>query len=102
MIFGFLFPKLNASLGSLDEFNAMMQVFHDPAKDKFTIGNLWEKGVAIFNTVTAIDDIAGKIRLAIDDLEHSRIVPNEYNRYYAVPYLLRSQISKGNFKPIKL
>lgn len=102
MIFGFLFPKLNASLGSLDEFNAMMQVFHDPAKDKLTIGNLWEKGVAIFNTVTSVNDIPGKIKLAMEDLEHSRIVPNEYNRYYAVPYLLRSQISKGNFKPIKL
>lgn len=102
MIFGFLFPKLNASLGSLDEFNEMMQVFHDPNQDEFSLSNLWDKGVAIFNTITSINDISGKIKLAMDDLEHSRIVPNEYNRYYATPYLLRSQIFKGNFKPIKL
>ncbi|AZZ35398.1 hypothetical protein CIK05_00805 [Bdellovibrio sp. qaytius] len=101
MIFTFLFPKLSASLGNLDEFNEMMTAFHDPAKDEITLANMWDKSIAIFNVVTSVHDISGKISLALDDLEHARVTPNEYNRYYAVPYLLRQQISKGNFKPMK-
>ncbi len=101
MIFSFLFPKLASSLGSLQEVNDMMVMFHDPKKDELTIGNLWDKGIAIFNAATSVNDPVGKIKLALDDLENSRITPNEYNRFYAVPYLLRQQISKGNFKMMK-
>lgn len=101
MIFGFMFPKLSASLGNLDEYNEMMTVFHDPAKDKLTVGNLWDKSKAIFNVVTSVDDISGKIQLALHDLEHARVVPNEYNRYYAYPHLLKQQISEGRFKTLK-
>lgn len=101
MIFAFIFPKLSASLGNLQEVNDMMVMFHDPTKDALTIGNLWNKGVAMFYAATSIQDPAGKIRLAFEDLEHSRLVPNQYNRFYAVPYLLRQQISNRNFKPLK-
>lgn len=106
MIFTFLFPKLSKSLGDLKSFSALMQLIQSPPPTKTGIvaqvGNLWEKSKATYNAFMSIDNYSEKIRLAVEDLQSSRIVPNQYNRYYAVPYLLRSNISRGIFVPIKL
>lgn len=106
MIFGFLFPKLSATLGDLKAYSDMMRVFQSPPPAekgvRAQIGNLWEKSKAAYDAFMSIDNYREKIKLAVEDLQTSRIVPNQYNRFYAVPYLLRSNISKGIFKPIKL
>jgi hypothetical protein len=106
MIFTFLFPKLSKSLGNLKAYSDLMQVFQSPPPTKTGIvaqvGNLWEKSKATYNAFMSVDDYRGKIKLAVEDLESSRVVPNQYNRYYAVPFLLRSNISRGIFVPIKL
>ena len=106
VIFSFLFPKLSESLGDLKAYTDMMRVFQSPPPAKAgvgaKIGNLWEKSKAAYDAFMSIDNYTAKIKLAVEDLQASRVVPNQYNRYYAVPYLLRSNISKGIFVPIKL
>lgn len=106
IIFSFLFPKLSASLGDLKSYTDLMRVFQSPPPAqsgvRAKIGNLWEKSKAAYDAFMSIDSYTAKIKLAVEDLQSSRVIPNQYNRYYSVPYLLRSNISKGIFVPIKL
>lgn len=106
MIFTFLFPKLSASLNDLKAYTDLMRVFQSPPPAesgvRAKITNLWGKSKAAYDAFMSIDSYTAKIKLAVEDLQSSRVIPNQYNRYYAVPYLLRSNISKGIFVPIKL
>jgi hypothetical protein len=103
MIFNFLFPKLSTSMAANEnQLNAMAVLVVDAAANDQTLiqkaNNAWTSLKNIFagpqiNFVQAF-------RLAREDITQSRLIPNEKNKFYAVPSLLQRQISAKVFKPL--
>lgn len=105
MIFTFMFPKLSYYLkNDLEGINdliiqAQKQLAEDQSYyDKLGgLVNLFGGAVKLkMNGVSFVD----AIKIAREDIGAGRLIPNEFNRFYVVPTLLRRQIDRGVFKPL--
>lgn len=104
MIFKFLFPKLSAYLkediqAATNLLASTQQMISKDKNYSEKIGGAIDtiKGLFTFGSST---DLVTEIKLAHEDIVGSRITPNQFNRYYTVPGLLRRQIDRKIFKPL--
>ena len=104
MIFIFLFPQLSASMNN--DFEGIHNLIGSTQKMLKTDQNYSQKLGGAIDTVKNLfsfgsgPNIIEEVKLAHADIVGSRIVPNQFNKYYTVPGLLRRQIERKIFKPL--
>jgi hypothetical protein len=104
MVFKFMFPKLSTYMkGNGEHITSLLASTHAMMdKDKNYAQRLGAamaalKGVFSFGNGT---NLVSQIKIAREDISGSRIVPNQYNRYFTVPGLVRRQVARKVFKPL--
>ncbi|MBY0555351.1 hypothetical protein K2P97_12535 [bacterium] len=105
MIFTFLFPKLAFYLkNDIEGVNDLIiQAQKELSEDQSYMDKLGGitsfLGSAIKLKMGGVSFIES-IKIAREDIGSGRLIPNEFNKFYVVPTLLRRQIDRGVFKPL--
>ena len=104
MIFKFLFPKLaNYMKGDINSINLLLASTHTMMNKDMNYSQRLGGAMSALKSYFNIGDetnLVTQIKIAREDISGSRIVPNQYNRYFTVPGLVRRQIDRKIFKPL--